>query len=319
MMTTTEIINMLLFFSVLLTAVFAQVEFGSMSTVGSVTIMPTTMSSSLSTSLTSSDSSSVVLLSSSVVPLSTSSPNNNNETCSSVKHCFSFFEMIYGNSSLNETATNLSCPNLSDLYSSATSCLNVTSYDCNSTSAALTSNASYFGLVCTNDAGLQMLSWNNCNNSSDVAAVKIINDWTGSFCRSTSGNNILNCSNEMSSGLYSVDRNALIMPFMESHNCTNDTKKGTTTTPVPLLLNPVGPAAITAIVVLVCLFIVAVLAGFFFWPKCHISKGAKPTPKKYKLPPLKEQVSVAYNVSGPTGPVASIGLTGPQFRGPAAA
>lgn len=313
MMTTTtrELLDMLLC-AFLLTAVFKSLdaESGSTPTEDSATVTSptkiTTRSSLISlSSLASPDSSSEI-------PLSIAGLNSNTETCSSVESCISSFEMIYG-SRLNETATNLNCPNATDLRGGETSCLDVISYNCNSTSDFLTSNASYFGIVCTNDAGLQMLSWNQCNDS---VVVQIINEWTGSFCRSTP-DNVLNCS-VTSSGLYSVDRNALIMPFIKSHNCTIGTNKRTTT-PVPLLPNPVSPSAVTAIIVLGCLLISAILGGFFFWPKCHTAKD-KTTTKKTKVQPLQEQVSVAYASSpGPTGEGASIDLQGPHFLGSSAA
>lgn len=89
---------------------------------------------------------------------------------------------------------------------------------------------------------------------------------------------------------------------------------------IPLLPNPVGPAAITAIVVLVCLFITAVLAGFFFWPKCHMSKPPPPTPKK-KQPNAEAFNVVAYSAAAhsPTG-AANVTITvSPNQIGPAAA
>lgn len=47
----------------------------------------------------------------------------------------------------------------------------------------------------------------------------------------------------------------------------------TASTQLPLLLNPISPESITAVVVIVCLGIIIILAGFFFWPKCHNPKA----------------------------------------------
>jgi hypothetical protein len=73
----------------------------------------------------------------------------------------------------------------------------------------------------------------------------------------------------------SATKTSLLSPLTK--NCN---KKPTTPAPLKLLPNPVGPEAITAIVVLVCLFITAVLATFFFWPKCHIAKPAAKAVRK---------------------------------------
>jgi hypothetical protein len=65
-----------------------------------------------------------------------------------------------------------------------------------------------------------------------------------------------------------------------------------------LLPNPVGPDAITAIVVLVCLAITAVLAGFFFWPKCHIADPAAQA-LKMATKPAAAKTAAAYAAQSP--------------------
>lgn len=60
-----------------------------------------------------------------------------------------------------------------------------------------------------------------------------------------------------------------------------------------MLPNPVGPEAITAIVVIVCLSITAVLAAFFFWPKCHIADPAAEAIKKLTKPPSAREAAAA--------------------------
>ena len=71
-----------------------------------------------------------------------------------------------------------------------------------------------------------------------------------------------------------------------------------------LLPNPVGPDAITAIVVLICLFITAILAGFFFWPKCHIADPAAQALKKVTKP-AAAKAATSSAVSGATGSSSS--------------
>ncbi|ESO12614.1 hypothetical protein HELRODRAFT_187926 [Helobdella robusta] len=76
-----------------------------------------------------------------------------------------------------------------------------------------------------------------------------------------------------------------------------------TTTPkdIPLLPNPVSPEGITAIVVIVCLTIIVILAGFFFWPKCHNPKAGWFPKKKSKYSP--DVKTVAYpNIAVGTAP-----------------
>jgi len=123
-----------------------------------------------------------------------------------------------------------------------------------------------FGLRCTITGQLALTAWTPGNCDADFE--RATNATTASFC-TMAVNHTLVCNISASSGVISINRTSLLAPLMASRTCNTPT-----TTAIPLLPNPVTPQAMTAIVVCVCLFIVCILAGFFFWPKCHLSQAA---------------------------------------------
>jgi len=87
-----------------------------------------------------------------------------------------------------------------------------------------------------------------------------------------------------------IDKKILLNAILKKNACP-----GPTTTAIPLLPNPVGPAAMTAIVVLVVMGIICILAGFFFWPKCHLSEDQiRLGEKKKRTKKRKGKVNNAY-------------------------
>lgn len=224
--------------------------------------------------------------------------------------------MIYQNPNYSSVADNsiampTTCPLA--LYPANDSCFSFVYDNCSVIiKNLLTVNPNVsFGLACSN-SGIRVMKWTDC----PPAVENSIESSNKVFCKL--GN--FSCSNDRN-GVLSMNKIEVLEPLRKARECVIPV---TTRAPIPLLPNPVGPGAITAIVVLICLFIVGVLAGFFFWPKCHMAEiPVQQAPKKKKGPPPVEAFNVAYAspAVSPTG-VANVSIAVPpnQFaRGPAAA
>lgn len=139
----------------------------------------------------------------------------------------------------------------------------------------------FFGLMCASD-GIKIYE---CKGTY-VPTTPTLCGQLGSapFTCNTNGNN------------YGLNASSVTAFIFKKNNCSAPVT-ATTASSLKLLPNPVGPEAITAIVVLVCLTITAILAGFFFWPKCHIADPAAEALKKITKPASAKSAAAAYTVT----------------------
>lgn len=178
----------------------------------------------------------------------------NHENCST---CISSFETIYLNSNFSSTSLRpkaiQQCPPV--LQPMNDSCFSFVRDNCSDVMNliyTLNSNLS-LGLTCS-ESGFRVIKWTDCSMHSSTA--KMINESNAEFC----GIGNFSCFADHN-GILSINKIEVLEPLRKYKRCM---PTPTTQPTIPLLPNPVGPSAITAIVVLICLFIVGVLAGFFF-------------------------------------------------------
>jgi len=235
----------------------------------SFTTKDSTVSSTVSTTSTTQKSTSKA---SSTSTTRTSTVNPLLCSKDAVPSCVANFTRLYvpsrGNKTYDDEDQEMYCTSKKvDAEAQMSDCFDdISAHNCTTLKAVF--NHTAFGLRCSSDGLLKHTAWTPQQCPDDF--VHIMNVTTARFC--SMSNHSLICKQQNisnSSWILSINKTSLLAPLLAAGKCTP-----TPTTQIPLLANPVSPQAMTAIVVCVCLFIISILAGFFFWPKCHMSKAA---------------------------------------------